>query len=378
MPEQFLVVLIDTIAAAGGHPLCVTKSNRVLRALYRNATPEQMQVWGSVEGRQMEQVQCYVGLRGTLNSTELGDVPHAALRPLLALRVERRAHRDAHQEHALGGAALAHPFHGAAGADEHRRLRGLLLRRVHRRLSRHGPFHGAAAAAHGADRPGASRRTGHRPALLDSRHSGGRLLRRSQHPRRRDVHQPGARLGGGHPDLQHPQPQPRRSCSTTFASSFPPARSSASTPTIRTNLEQILDTDAGARYIGEFSLGFNPRIMNPMLDTLFDEKIAGSFHFTPGQAYEEADNGNRSEVHWDLGGDSASGIWRRRDLLRRAPDPQGRAVRAGGAARPQPVMLRGEDQSATLTHPLADVLALQQADELAMGCARIPATTSSR
>ena len=76
MPEQFLVELIDTIAAAGGHPLCVTKSNRVLRALYRNATPEQMQVWGSVEGRQMEQVQCYVGLRGTLNSTELGDVPH--------------------------------------------------------------------------------------------------------------------------------------------------------------------------------------------------------------------------------------------------------------------------------------------------------------
>ena len=40
--------------------------------------------------------------------------------------------------------------------------------------------------------------------------------------------------------------------------------------------------------------------MTPMLDTLFDEKIAGSFHFTPGQAYEEADNGNRSEVHWDL------------------------------------------------------------------------------
>ena len=68
----------------------------------------------------------------------------------------------------------------------------------------------------------------------------------------------------------------------------------------RTRLEQILDTDNGSRYIGEFSLGFNPRIMQPMLDTLFDEKIAGSFHFTPGQAYEEADNGNRSEVHWDL------------------------------------------------------------------------------
>jgi aminopeptidase len=37
-----------------------------------------------------------------------------------------------------------------------------------------------------------------------------------------------------------------------------------------------------------------------MRDILFDEKIAGSFHFTPGQAYEKADNGNRSQVHWDL------------------------------------------------------------------------------
>jgi len=65
-------------------------------------------------------------------------------------------------------------------------------------------------------------------------------------------------------------------------------------------LNEILDTDAGARYVGEFSLGFNPYILNPMCDILFDEKIAGSLHFTPGQAYEVCDNGNRSAVHWDL------------------------------------------------------------------------------
>jgi aminopeptidase len=65
-------------------------------------------------------------------------------------------------------------------------------------------------------------------------------------------------------------------------------------------LNKILDSDPGARYIGEFSLGFNPRILQPMRDILFDEKIAGSFHLTPGQAYEEADNGNRSQVHWDM------------------------------------------------------------------------------
>jgi len=65
-------------------------------------------------------------------------------------------------------------------------------------------------------------------------------------------------------------------------------------------LNKILDSDAGARFIGEFSLAFNPHILHPMRDILFDEKISGSFHFTPGQAYEEADNGNRSQVHWDM------------------------------------------------------------------------------
>lgn len=66
------------------------------------------------------------------------------------------------------------------------------------------------------------------------------------------------------------------------------------------HLNKVLDTDEGARYIGEFAIGVNPFITEPMLDILFDEKIAGSFHFTPGQAYDDADNGNRSTVHWDI------------------------------------------------------------------------------
>ena len=65
-------------------------------------------------------------------------------------------------------------------------------------------------------------------------------------------------------------------------------------------LNNIFDTDEGARYVGEFSLGINPLIMKPMGDILFDEKIIGSIHFTPGQAYEEANNGNESGIHWDL------------------------------------------------------------------------------
>ena len=65
-------------------------------------------------------------------------------------------------------------------------------------------------------------------------------------------------------------------------------------------LNEILDTDEGARYIGEFAFGLNPYVKNTIGDTLFDEKVAGSFHFTPGNALEESDNGNRSNIHWDI------------------------------------------------------------------------------
>jgi len=65
-------------------------------------------------------------------------------------------------------------------------------------------------------------------------------------------------------------------------------------------LNRILDTDEGARFVGEFAIGVNPHITRPMLDILFDEKIGGSFHFTPGASYDEAFNGNKSAVHWDM------------------------------------------------------------------------------
>ena len=101
----------------------------------------------------------------------------------------------------------------------------------------------------------------------------------------------------------------------------------------------MLDTDEGARYLGEFALGVNPRIDRPMKDTLYDEKIGGSLHLTPGRAYEEADNGNRSSVHWDLvliqtpewgGGE----IYFDDVLVRK--DGLLRAARAGGAQPREP------------------------------------------
>jgi len=68
--------------------------------------------------------------------------------------------------------------------------------------------------------------------------------------------------------------------------------------TVRIN--KVFDTDSGARYVGEFAIGINPYIVKPMKDTLFDEKIMGSFHFTPGNSYDDCANGNKSAIHWDL------------------------------------------------------------------------------
>ncbi len=65
-------------------------------------------------------------------------------------------------------------------------------------------------------------------------------------------------------------------------------------------ITKVFDTDEGARYIGEFAIGVNPYVLKPMKDTLFDEKIMGSFHFTPGNCYDIAPNGNKSAIHWDL------------------------------------------------------------------------------
>lgn len=66
-------------------------------------------------------------------------------------------------------------------------------------------------------------------------------------------------------------------------------------------LNEILDTDEGARFFGEWSLGYNPQVLHPMKDTLFDEKITGSFHLTPGASYNPpGGNGNDSAIHWDI------------------------------------------------------------------------------
>lgn len=299
MPEEFLVVLINTIAAAGGEPLCVTKSNRVLRALYQNATADQMKVWGSFESNLMSQVQCYIGLRGTLNSTELGDVPHdryahysqhvwnavhAEMRvkktrwvvlrwPTPSMAQQAQQSTDAFEDFYFDVCTVDY----SAMAASMEPLRNLMEQtdRVH------------------ILGPGTDLRFSIRdiPVIGCSGH---RNIPDGEMFTSPIIDSVEGNLSINTPSLN------RGIIFNNISFEFSRGKIVNANADHRSTLEKILDTDQGARYIGEFSLGFNPRIMEPMLDTLFDEKIAGSFHFTPGQAYEEADNGNRSQLHWDL------------------------------------------------------------------------------
>jgi aminopeptidase len=77
-------------------------------------------------------------------------------------------------------------------------------------------------------------------------------------------------------------------------------KAEAATPELTKAANKIFDTDEGGRFVGEFAIGVNPYVKKAMGDILFDEKISGSIHFTPGSCYTEASNGNQSAIHWDL------------------------------------------------------------------------------
>ncbi len=299
IPAEFTANVVRAVAEAGGLPLCLTKQNRVLRELYRNATEAQMRFWGEIERLQMEGVQGYVGVRGSLNATEMSDVPPGRM--------------DLYQKF------LWHPVHTEVRVP---RTKWVVLRwptpsmAQQARMSTES-FEDFYFGVCTVDYKAMAR------AMAPLRH-------RMERTKKVHIRGPGTDLrfsiegipvigcAGEHniPDGEMFTSPVRDSVEGTLSVNtaslyqgivfenirltFKKGRIVAATANQTERLNRFLDTDEGARCIGEFSIAFNPRIREPMLDTLFDEKIAGSFHFTPGQAYAEADNGNRSQIHWDL------------------------------------------------------------------------------
>ncbi|MEM7232021.1 MAG: aminopeptidase [Planctomycetota bacterium] len=299
IPEDFTVTLIRAIADAGGIPLCMTKQNRVLRELYRNATPEQMELWSAVELQQMEGVQAYVGARGTLNATELSDVPQEKLelyqRHLLQpVHLEQRVKKTKWVVLRWPSPSMAQQARTSTEAFEDF-------------------YFDVCTVDYAAMAESMKPLQECMEKANDVRIVGpGTDLRFSI----KDIPVVGCSGERNIPDGEMFTAPVRDSVEGTLSVNtsslyhgvvfenvkltFKDGKIVEATANHTERLNQILDSDEGGRYIGEFSLAFNPKILHPMMDILFDEKIAGSFHFTPGQAYEEADNGNRSEIHWDL------------------------------------------------------------------------------
>jgi aminopeptidase len=299
IPSEFTALLVREVAAAGGLPICFTKQNRVLRELYLHATEDQMKFWGDAERKVMEGVQCYVGLRGSLNATEFADVPQDRMDTYLAhmwhpvhtkVRVPRTKWvvlrwptPSMAQQAQVSTEAFEDFYFDVCTVDYEAMARD--MQPLQARMAKANDVHIVG--------PGTDLRfsIGEIPVVGCA---GERNIPDGEmftSPVRDSVH---GSLSVNTKSLY------QGIVFEDIQLTFEAGRITEATANHTERFNQILDTDEGARFIGEFSIAFNPRILQPMMDTLFDEKIAGSFHFTPGQAYEEADNSNRSQIHWDM------------------------------------------------------------------------------
>jgi aminopeptidase len=303
IPPDFTVELVKRVAAVGAEPLVSTYHQPVVRAMINAATDEQMMFLGSVEAARMSGVDAYMGVRGSFNISEMSDVP----RPKMEL-YEKFWWTPVHQQirvpktkwvvlrwptpsmaQAAGMSTEAFEdfyFNVCAGVDYAAMAKATepLKDLMEQTDAVHiiGP---------GTDLRFSIKGIGAVPCSGESNIPDGECF---SCPVRDSVN--GV--------IQF-------NCETLYRGTIfngiklvmkngQVSEATADSTANTRKLNEILDSDAGARYIGEWSLGFNPQIMKPMKDILFDEKIAGSFHFTPGQAYDKAGNGNKSQVHWDM------------------------------------------------------------------------------
>ena len=297
VPDEMTIALIRAARKAGATPFVQVQRNRISRELAMSATDRQLDFAASHELARMKKMHAYIALRGSHNITELSDVPVSKmqlvakkLRPVQDQRVKktkwcvlRWPTPSMAQLAGMSTEAFEDFYFEVCTLDYERLQPGMKALKQLMESTDRVQIKG----------PGTNLRFSIKeiPAIICG---GDRNI-----PDGEVFTAPVKNSVEGHVTFNAP---------TIYQSiafdgirlDFRNGRVVKATSNQTEKLNKILNSDAGARYIGEFSLGFNPYVLEPMRDILFDEKIAGSFHFTPGQAYEEADNGNRSQVHWDM------------------------------------------------------------------------------
>ncbi|HSK68458.1 MAG TPA: aminopeptidase [Candidatus Limnocylindria bacterium] len=291
--------LAEAVFRAGGHPLIKLIDNRVQRALLLGYTEEQLEWLAAQDAAVMAQCACYIGVRGGENAFETADVPQAR-NAMWDRTYGKMVHREIRVPKTRW-VVLRYPTQGMA-QQAGMSTRGFedfyfdVCTMDYAKMDR-----AMDALAARMRRTDAVRLTGRDTDLTFSikgqapiKCAGemnipdGEIFTapiRDSVQGRLHYNTPSLYDGVTHEDI----------CFT-----FRDGKIVEATGSQEKLLNEILDSDEGARYIGEFAIGVNPYVTRPMKDTLFDEKIAGSFHFTPGMCYDEAPNGNESVIHWDL------------------------------------------------------------------------------
>jgi len=297
IPDEMTVALIRAVRKAGGVPFVQTQHARVNRALALEASERQLNLLASHELARMKKMNAYIAVRGSNNITELSDVPvekmkllAKKMRPVQDQRVKRtkwvvlRWPTPSMAQLAGMSTEAFEDFYFKVCTLDYRKLQPGMkaLKRLMEKTDRveiKGPGIELRFSIKGI------------PAVIcggDHNIPDGEVF---SCPVKDSV--------DGHVTFNAPSIYQGIGFDS-IRLEFKNGKVVDATSNETKKLNKILDSDPGARYIGEFSLGLNPRVLQPMRDILFDEKIAGSFHLTPGQAYEEADNGNRSQGHWDM------------------------------------------------------------------------------
>ena len=297
VPDEFGVELIRAVRVAGGTPIVEVRHTRVNRELLLGTNEAHARLVRDIEMARMKKMPVYIALRGAGNMSENSDVPSDRMalfsritRPVQNYRVGktrwcvlRWPTPSMAQSAGLSTEAFENLYFDVCTMDYAKMARAMIP--LQRRMQRADRVH---LKAPGTDLQFSIKGIGAQVCKGDRNIPDGEVF---SCPVKTSVNRA----------IQFNTPTIYSG--TKFENvrlEFKDGKIVAATANNSARLNHILDTDPGARYVGEFSLGFNPYIQNPMCDILFDEKIAGSLHFTPGQAYEECDNGNRSAVHWDL------------------------------------------------------------------------------
>jgi aminopeptidase len=297
VPDEFTVELVRAVRAAGGTPLVEVRHTRVTRELLREMNPKHAATVRDIELFRMKKVQAYIAIRGSVNVSENSDVPSNRMalysrvtRPVLNYRVNktrwcvlRWPTPSMAQAAGMSTEAFEDLYFNVCTMDYAKMSRAMVP--LERRMKRADRVH---LKSPGTDLSFSIKGIGAKMCKGDRNIPDGEVFSCPVKNSVNGVIQFNA---------------PTIYSGTKFENvrlEFKDGKIVKATANNTKKLNEVLDTDPGARYVGEFSLGFNPHILNPMCDVLFDEKIAGSLHFTPGQAYEDCDNGNRSAVHWDM------------------------------------------------------------------------------